>query len=60
VDIAYGTPAMARAVGALVAQQPQLPVLFAMAGHQDGVVAYGCDIASAYALVHDTFLRISA
>lgn len=56
-DIAYGTPAMARAVAALVAQQPQLPVLFAMAGHQDGVVAYGTDIASVYALVRNTFLR---
>jgi hypothetical protein len=59
-DIAYGTPAMARAVAALVARQPALPVLFAMAGHQDGVVAYGADIASVYALVRDTFLRTTA
>jgi hypothetical protein len=59
-DIAYGTPAMARAVAALVAEQPTLPVLFAMAGHQDGVVAYGTDIVSTFTLVRDSFLRISA
>jgi hypothetical protein len=59
-DIAYGTPAMAHAVADLVAQRRQLPVLFAMAGHQDGVVAYGNDIASVFGLVRDTFLRTSA
>jgi ribulose-5-phosphate 4-epimerase/fuculose-1-phosphate aldolase len=58
-DVPYGTPAMADAVTQLVAQQTQLPVLFAMAGHQDGVVAYGSDIASVFALVRGTFERIS-
>jgi hypothetical protein len=43
-----------------MAQQSQLPVLFAMAGHQDGVVAYGGDIASTYMLVRNTFERITA
>ncbi len=57
--VAYGTPAMARAVTELVAQQTHLPVLFAMAGHQDGVVAYGADIASVHRLLHDTFLKTS-
>jgi hypothetical protein len=42
-----------------MAQQTQLPVLFAMAGHQDGVVAYGIDIASTFNLVRDTFERIT-
>lgn len=59
-DVAYGTPEMARAVQALVAAQPALPVLFAMAGHQDGVVAYGRDIASTCALICDTLERTSA
>lgn len=59
-DVPYGTPAMARAVAALVVAQAQLPVLFAMAGHQDGVVAYGANIASTFALVRDRFLGIKA
>jgi len=59
-DVPYGTPDMARSVAALVAAQNQLPVLFAMAGHQDGVVAYGIDIASTLRCVVDTFRRISA
>lgn len=45
-DIPYGTPAMARTVAQLVARQPKLPTVFAMAGHMDGVVAYGADTAS--------------
>ena len=59
-DVPYGTPAMADAVTRLVAQQSQLPVLFAMAGHQDGVVAYGSDISSVFNLVSDTFGSIKA
>lgn len=58
-SVPYGTPAMADAVSQLVVQQPQLPVLFAMAGHQDGVVAYGREIASVLNLVRDTFERIT-
>lgn len=45
-DIPYGTPAMAQAVSALVVAQPGLPVLFAMAGHDEGMVAYGADVAT--------------
>jgi hypothetical protein len=45
-SIPYGTPAMAQAVSALVVAQPGLPVLFAMAGHDEGMVAYGADVAS--------------
>lgn len=57
-DIAYGTPDMARAVMALVQSQPQLPVLFVMAGHDEGVVAYGTDVESVTALLVDTLNRI--
>lgn len=45
-DVPYGTPAMARTVAQLVAQQPNLPTVFVMAGHDEGVVAYGADTAS--------------
>lgn len=45
-DVPYGTPAMARRVAQLAAQQPQLPTVFAMAGHDEGVVVYGKDTAS--------------
>lgn len=56
-DIPYGTPAMARAVAQLVATQPGLPVLFAMAGHDEGVVAYGADVGSVLSLLVDTLKR---
>jgi ribulose-5-phosphate 4-epimerase/fuculose-1-phosphate aldolase len=58
-SVPYGTPAMADAVTQLMVQQTRLPVLFAMAGHQDGVVAYGRDIASVFNLVRDTFEGIT-
>jgi len=57
-DIPYGTPAMAQAVSGLVAAQPALPVLFVMAGHDEGVVAYGEDIASTIALILHSFQKV--
>jgi hypothetical protein len=45
-DIPYGTPEMAHAVSRLVINHPKLPVLFAMAGHDEGIVAYGSDVAA--------------
>ena len=59
-DIAYGTPAMARAVMQLVQTQPALPVLFVMAGHDEGVVAYGADVGSVTALLVDTLKRMES
>jgi hypothetical protein len=55
VDIPYGTPAMAHAVQQLVRAQPGLPVLFVMAGHEEGIVAYGADVASVRALLVGLF-----
>ncbi|MGI9132574.1 MAG: class II aldolase/adducin family protein [Rhodoferax sp.] len=49
--VAYGTPAMAQAVIQLVAAQRQYPVIFAMTGHAEGVVAYGTDCASVLSLL---------
>lgn len=57
-DVPYGTPAMARAVTQLIQAQTALPVLFAMAGHDEGVVAYGSGVSSTVALLLDTFKRI--
>ena len=54
-DVPYGTPAMARAVANLVQAQSALPVLFVMAGHDEGIVAYGADIASVKQLIIQTF-----
>jgi ribulose-5-phosphate 4-epimerase/fuculose-1-phosphate aldolase len=56
-DIAYGTPAMAQAVVRLVANQHNLPVLFVMAGHNEGIVAYGADIDSVLSLLIETLNR---
>ena len=50
-NIPYGTPSMAHAVSSLVAAQLTLPVLFAMAGHDEGIVAYGADCASTHTLL---------
>ncbi len=38
---AYGTPEMAREIVALVAAQPAAEALLVMAGHEEGVIAYG-------------------
>jgi anthranilate/para-aminobenzoate synthase component II len=54
-DVPYGTPAMAQAVASLVQAQGSLPVLFVMAGHDEGIVAYGADIESVKQLIVQTF-----
>jgi len=40
-DVPYGTPAMAQAVRSLLARESHRPLLFATAGHEDGVFAAG-------------------
>lgn len=57
-DVPYGTPAMAQAVTSLVQAQGRLPVLFVMAGHDEGVVAYGADIESVLQLIVQTFNQV--
>lgn len=44
-EIPYGTPEMATTVAALCQQHPG--EVFAMAGHEDGIIAYGRDEAEA-------------
>lgn len=59
IDIPYGTPAMADAVAQLVGQHPLLPTVFAMAGHDEGVIAYGADIPSTRNALCQLFQRTS-
>ncbi len=44
--VAYGTPAMAREIERLARQHPEARVLV-MAGHPDGIIAYGADCQEA-------------
>ena len=53
--IAYGTPEMAYAVAQLLQEAKVLPLLFVMAGHDEGLVACGTDVASVRALLLDIF-----
>ncbi len=55
-DIAYGTPAMAQAIVQITLAPTALPALLVMAGHDEGVVAYGTDIGSVLHLI-ETSLR---
>lgn len=50
-DVAYGTPAMASAVAQLLTLHPDLPLVFAMAGHDEGVIACGADIDRTLAIL---------
>lgn len=45
-DVEYGSPAMARAVGALLGARPERPLVFTTLGHTDGVFAAGADADS--------------
>lgn len=49
---AFGTPELARAVGRLATTLPPVAVLV-MAGHEDGLLAYGPDLPSARAALAD-------
>lgn len=58
-DVPYGTSAMADRVAQLVNRQPNLPTVFVMAGHDEGVVAYGADTASTLDALRALLQRIS-
>ncbi len=49
-DAAFGTPAMARALAALVVRRPGQAGLVVMTGHDEGVMVYGPDISRVAAL----------
>ena len=50
---------MADRVAQLVKLQPKLPTVFVMVGHDEGVVAYGADTASALDALCTLLQRIS-
>lgn len=56
----YGTPAMARALGELLAPPVALPRLVVMTGHEDGLIAVGRTAAEAGGLMVDTLARAMA
>jgi ribulose-5-phosphate 4-epimerase/fuculose-1-phosphate aldolase len=57
--IEYGTPAMAAAVGRLFeAARTTLPAVFSMGGHEDGMVCFGTEGASAGALLLDLLGKV--
>ena len=56
-SIPYGTPEMAHAVSNLVQSLRSLPTMFAMAGHDEGMVAYGTNIATTQACLINEFQK---
>ena len=46
-DIAYGTPEMAAAVQSCYSQYKHTSNLIFMAGHEDGIISFGCSIEEA-------------
>ncbi len=55
-DAAFGTPEMALGVGRLAATLPPVAVMV-MAGHEDGLIAYGPDPQSARDALWDVYSR---
>ena len=55
-DAAFGTPEMARAVGRLAAGLPPVACLV-MAGHEDGLIAFGPDPQSARDILWEVYSR---
>jgi hypothetical protein len=55
-NAAFGTPEMAKSVGRLAATLPSVAVLV-MAGHEDGLIAYGPDPQSARDALWDVYSR---
>ncbi len=55
-DAAFGTPEMARAVGRLAAALPPVAVMV-MAGHEDGLIAYGPEPQAARDALWDVYAR---
>lgn len=55
-DIEYGTPAMAKEVQRLFSETDVMrKKIFVMAGHEQGIVSFGTDLAEAGKVLHDYF-----
>lgn len=58
IDVPYGTPAMAEEIARLWRErQGASPAVFVMAGHEDGVVAFGESLPAAGLLLVETLAR---
>lgn len=57
-DVAYGTPAMAKAIKALVEKRSRSVDIFVTAGHDEGVIAYGPDIQSVENIILETYSKV--
>ena len=58
VDAAFGTPALAAAVARLVRAGGTPAGVFATAGHEDGVIAYGRNVAEAGRILLDVTAKL--
>ena len=54
-NIAYGTPEMARAVEEIVSKY-ELPNVLSMGGHEDGIIAYGRNLAETGLILIQTLI----
>ncbi len=53
--IAFGTPELATAIVELVTAQPEPAGIFATAGHDEGIIAYGRDLDEVYELIEQIY-----
>ena len=59
-EVGYGTPEMATEVERLLVSAPGDSGVFAMGGHQDGIIAYAANMDTAGILMLDLFGRATA
>jgi ribulose-5-phosphate 4-epimerase/fuculose-1-phosphate aldolase len=58
-DAPYGTPEMARAIIACVKERGEVPGVIVMAGHDEGVIAWGASVKETLDLVLDLYHKYS-
>lgn len=56
VEAAYGTPEIAIALKEKVEEEGNTLGIVVMAGHQDGVIAYGGSVAETFKIIEETFV----
>jgi len=55
-DIPYGTPEMAEAIENIVVAN-ELPSVLSMGGHEDGIIAFGCDLSETGLVLIETLVQ---
>lgn len=56
-SIPFGTPELAEAIADLVKAQPEPKGIFATAGHDEGIIAYGRNLDEVYDLIEEVYKR---